>query len=476
MKKIKIHIRNNHWKKDSLPCDLEGEKNNTITKEAEKISEGFTYILHIIQKSILAIVYGSFAFMINVQASLLALVVGALVVLSFSNLVSLSKRYSLDVLSSNEATNSYTSEFLASLKYLFSTNNSNYIVSNLKIKLQNYSTARYKLDFYGKLSKEIPEPIGVMIIVIILIINNLYTQFTILTVLMSSFLLFRMFRNITSIQFVYQKLMGISASINKVINLDIALDNINDIDGVVAIEGINNVDLNKVSFDFNGYKVLDNINFEFRKGTSYAIVGDSGSGKTTLLNLLTFLYSPQSGNLTINGLDSKSIKKSLYRNKIGYVSQELVYFDGSIKENIELDNSGNKNLNIIIEKLALSSLVSDKGLDNVIINFGKNLSGGQLQKINIARELYKNPELLILDEATSALDSGAERQIMDYILDMSQETIIIIIAHRLSSIMDVDEILFLDKGSIVDVGGMKKLYHSNLQFKKMCNNQSIFLD
>ena len=124
----------------------------------------------------------------------------------------------------------------------------------------------------------------------------------------------------------------------------------------------------------------------------------------------------------------------------------------------------------------MNDTVEQKGIDTVIENFGNSLSGGQLQKINIARELYKNPELLILDEATSALDSGAEREIMDYVLDMKKNKIIVIVAHRLSTLVDVDKILFVENNSIEDTGSMIELYHSNEKFRLMCNNQSIFID
>jgi len=269
--------------------------------------------------------------------------------------------------------------------------------------------------------------------------------------------------------------MGISASINKVISLERSLNKAQESFGKSPIERIDSIEFNKVSFSFDSYKVLSNINLKFSKGKSFAIVGASGSGKTTLLNLLTSLYSASKGEVMINGVDLNSINQNMYRDLIGYVSQDLVYFDGSIKENIKLGNSSIADMDTIIDKISLRSVVKERGIDKNISDFGRSLSGGQLQKINIARELFKNPEFLILDEATSALDSNSEKKAIDYILSMKEDKIIVVVAHRMSSIKNIDEILFIDNNSIVNSGSMKKLYNSNEKFKSMCNKQSIFL-
>jgi ABC-type multidrug transport system fused ATPase/permease subunit len=460
----------------SLQKYSKGDLNNIITKEAEKISEGYTYVLHLIQKIILTIVYGALSFMINLQASILAIFLGFFFIVGFNRIVNLSKQFSIEVLNTNEKTNSYTNEFLESLRYLFSTSSTDFVVKNLVDKLKKYSHAKYKLDYYGKLSKDIPEPIGVMIIVAILIVNHLSAQATIITVLMSSFLLYRTFRNIASIQYVFQKLIGISASIERVVDLNRSLEEIRQMDGKVSINNIEELRLEDVSFDYSSGEVLQKLNLKFIKGKSYAIVGESGSGKSSLLNLLTILNHPVEGKIYINDQDSINVKKSLFRKKIGYISQELVYFDGSIKENIQLNNKTNQSLKKVIDQVLLNDLVKNKGLDKSIINFGKNLSGGQLQKINIAREIYKNPKLLLMDEASSALDSNSEKKIMKNILKNNKDKIIIITAHRLSILKYVDVIILLDNNSKLDSGNMTQLYHSNKKFKKMCNNQSIFLD
>ena len=126
--------------------------------------------------------------------------------------------------------------------------------------------------------------------------------------------------------------------------------------------------------------------------------------------------------------------------------------------------------------LELTNVIEEKGLEQKMQSFGKNLSGGQLQRINIARELIKKPEILILDEATSALDANIEKNIMTDILKLKNDMMIIIVAHRLSTLTNVDEISYLENGVIKNTGNMYQLYNTNENFKLMCNNQKIFLE
>lgn len=453
-----------------------GELNNLITKESEKLSEGYGYTLLIILRILLTIVYITLSFMINIYATLLAIVIGFLFILGFKKIVNLSRVYSIEMLSSNEKTNSYINEFLHGIKYLFATNSFFNINRHLELKLYTYSMAKYKLDYYGKLSKEIPEPVGVMIIIIILMINYLYMGNSMMSVLMSSFLLYKTFKNIAGLQYLYQKIMGVSASIIKVKDFNNKLfENIEN-NGKLKVNNIEKIKFRELVFKFNNHLIINKISCEFKKGQTYAFVGNSGAGKTTILNILCSLYEVNDNSYFINNFDSLKIDKYDFRKKIGYVSQEPLFFDGSIRDNITLyNNYNNSEINDIITKVKLTEVVKEKSLDNRLQSFGKDLSGGQLQRINIARELIKKPEILILDESTSALDANVEKNIMDEILSLKNDMIIIIVAHRLSTLINVDEILYLEGGKIKNKGSMEILYKLDKTFKKMCNNQNIFL-
>lgn len=201
---------------------------------------------------------------------------------------------------------------------------------------------------------------------------------------------------------------------------------------------------------------LRNINLDISKGDMVGIIGQSGAGKSTLINLILGLLSPTSGNITYNR------KKSIKRNFFSYVPQDIYLLDGSLKENIifgEDDRSDNNYLNGIVEASGLSNLIekNKKGLDLIVGERGIRLSGGEKQRVGIARALYKDPEILILDEATSSLDNKTESAIMGSINSLKKKLTIIIVTHRLSTIKNCDNIFFIKDGKIFDKGNLNYL-------------------
>ncbi len=205
-------------------------------------------------------------------------------------------------------------------------------------------------------------------------------------------------------------------------------------------------------------KAIDGISFEVKLGETVAFVGPSGSGKSTLMKLLVGLYRPQEGNILYNGLDESAIHFDDLRNQIGFVTQDTNLFSGSIRENLMFvnPNATEAELHDALTKASCNSMLSraDNGLDTMIGEGGLKLSGGEKQRISIARALLRKPRLLIFDEATSALDSLTEEEITNTIIDISKskEQICILIAHRLSTIMHADNIYVLEKGKVVETG------------------------
>lgn len=214
-------------------------------------------------------------------------------------------------------------------------------------------------------------------------------------------------------------------------------------------------------------KAINNISFDVRVGETIAFVGPSGSGKSTLMKLLVGLYRPQEGKILYNNLDETELRFDDLRNQIGFVTQDTNLFSGTIKENLLFVNpSATENdLMDALNKAACQNLLerAEKGLDTMIGEGGLKLSGGEKQRLSIARALLRNPKLLLFDEATSALDSLTEEEITDTIRDISREgnQITILIAHRLSTIMHADRIYVLEKGDVVETGS-----HSNLLEEK----------
>ena len=228
---------------------------------------------------------------------------------------------------------------------------------------------------------------------------------------------------------------------------------------------IETLSFDHVSFQHQtaSHKAIDNISFDVKVGETIAFVGPSGSGKSTLMKLLVGLYRPQEGNIFYNKLDENTIHFDDLRKQIGFVTQDTNLFSGTIKENLLFVNPSatEETLKEVLQKASCSNLISraEKGLDTLIGEGGLKLSGGEKQRLSIARALLRNPHLLIFDEATSALDSITEEEITHTIKDISsaKEQISILIAHRLSTIMHADRIYVLEKGEVVETGTHEKL-------------------
>jgi ATP-binding cassette, subfamily B, bacterial len=228
---------------------------------------------------------------------------------------------------------------------------------------------------------------------------------------------------------------------------------------------IKNLQYKNVSFKHQtaSQNAITNISFNVNIGETVAFVGPSGSGKTTLMKLLVGLYRPQEGSILYNGLDENSINFEDLRNQIGFVTQDTQLFSGTIKENLMFVKPEAKDTDLIeaLNKASCQRLLSraENGLDTMIGEGGLKLSGGEKQRLSIARALLRDPHLLIFDEATSSLDSITEEEITSTIRDISlqRNQITILIAHRLSTIMHADRIYVLEGGEIVETGSHSAL-------------------
>lgn len=223
---------------------------------------------------------------------------------------------------------------------------------------------------------------------------------------------------------------------------------------------LESMEFNEVSFTHQtaSRPALFDVSFKVSRGETIAFVGPSGAGKTTLVKLLVGLYRPQEGTVRYNGIDAERVSPGELREQIGFVTQDTQLFSGTIRENllfVQPDASDEDCLDALHRSAADSLLArADKGLDTVIGEGGVKVSGGEKQRLSIARALLRKPRLLVFDEATSSLDSITEEEISRTIRDIGQkaDVITILIAHRLSTVMHADRIYVLEKGRIIEQG------------------------
>lgn len=236
-------------------------------------------------------------------------------------------------------------------------------------------------------------------------------------------------------------------------------------DQPVPLNAIEKLEFKQVVFRHKSanYDAVSDINFTVNKGETIAFVGPSGSGKSTLVKLLVGLYLPKQGNILYNTIDSASIDKNELQQQLGFVTQDTQLFSGTIKENLLFvkPKATDEEINNALSQASCDSLIerSEKGIDTIIGEGGMKLSGGEKQRLSIARALVRNPRLMVFDEATSALDSLTEEAISNTIKIISnkKENITVLIAHRLSTIMHADRIYVLEKGVIIETGKHEEL-------------------
>ncbi len=283
--------------------------------------------------------------------------------------------------------------------------------------------------------------------------------------------------------FIFGPLQELGNIISTYREAEVSLDNFNAIlqtpvepkpENPIDITEVQNLSFSHIVFKHQSASspALNDISFEMNKGETIAFVGPSGSGKTTMVKLLVGLYRPDSGKILYNGTDGNEIDLDRLREQIGFVTQDTQLFSGSIRENLLFVRPGatDEECMEMLNKAACQSLLAraDKGLDTVIGEGGVKVSGGEKQRLSIARALLRKPSLMVFDEATSALDLLTEKEISGTIKSISDNRshLTVLIAHRLSTVMHADKIIVLERGQIVEQGkhdellAMKGLYYA----------------
>ncbi|MCF6177449.1 MAG: ABC transporter ATP-binding protein/permease [Victivallaceae bacterium] len=234
---------------------------------------------------------------------------------------------------------------------------------------------------------------------------------------------------------------------------------------------------NKVKFAYEDKMIIDNLDLEIKRGSVVAVVGETGSGKTTIANLIARFYDVNSGQVTIDGVDIKDFEISSLRQHIGIVSQNTILFNDTIAHNIAYgcESATPEMIENAAKQANAHQFIVDgrhsNGYDTVVGDKGSKLSGGEKQRIAIARAILKNPPILILDEATSALDTVTERLVQDALNNVMENRTVFAIAHRLSTIKHADKIIVLDQGKIIESGTHDELLGQGGTYKKLHDTQ-----
>jgi ATP-binding cassette subfamily B protein len=300
-----------------------------------------------------------------------------------------------------------------------------------------------------------------VVILLLLIFDNEISAGKYFTFLFYSFFLFGPLQELGNVIIAYREAEVSLLNFSRILSLPKEAKPKNPI----AVGRVTNLSFDNVSFKHQSASsnALNGISFTTRNGQTIAFVGPSGSGKTTLVKLLVGLYPPKEGKILYNNVSSTDINLDALREKIGFVTQDTQLFSGTIRENLLFvrPDASDEECLTVLRKAACQTLLAraDKGLDTVIGEGGVKVSGGEKQRLSIARALLRQPDILVFDEATSSLDSITEEEITETIREVStiKDHITILIAHRLSTIMHADRIFVLERGNIIEAGKHEEL-------------------
>ncbi|GLX80479.1 ABC transporter [Thalassotalea insulae] len=291
-------------------------------------------------------------------------------------------------------------------------------------------------------------------------------------VLINAFMM-QLFIPLNFLGFVYREIKGSLTNIERMFDLTLREPKVQDIpnaNDLTVSQG--EVTFNKVSFHYHADRpILKDISFTIKAGQKVAIVGESGSGKSTLVKLLFRFYDVNSGNIAIDGQAIDQVTQHSLRKHIGIVPQDTVLFNESLYSNILYGDveAGEQTVNKAIELSHLSAFVQSlpEGVNTLVGERGLKLSGGEKQRVAIARTIVKNPPILVFDEATSSLDSYSEQAILTAIKEVAQNHTSLVIAHRLSTIVDADNILVLHQGQLIEQGDHQHLLKQQGHYYRM---------
>lgn len=444
----------------------EERKGNLLTIMSSDVMEFESSVLSVLETIIRSplIVLGSLGYMIYVSPTLTLYVVGlmvftAVVIGGLSRQLKRQSREAQDLMGS---TLSVTEESVYGIKTIRAFHAQRYVEGLFSQFNEAFRRMRNKILFRKDLASPMSEFLGVSVVTLLLWLgsNQVFSgeleASTFLTFIYAFYNIIEPAKSFSGAYYNYQKGMGAWERIRSLLHSEREYQLTN---GTVTLDGFQEgIQVEKVSYKYPGepHEVLQDIDLVIPKGGRVAIVGASGSGKTTLVDLICRFQSPTGGRITMDGIDIAEITEGSFREKISIVSQEPVLFHDTIRNNICLSETipDEERLMEACRKANVWSFIAgmEDQLDTVIGEAGGKLSGGQRQRIVLARALYYDSPILILDEATSSLDSESEDIVQKAIENLGVDKTIIIIAHRLQTIRNVDRIIVLENGEIIESG------------------------
>lgn len=457
-----------------------GRIQNTMTVEIERASGAFYNYSNAIQQALMVMVYMGFAFFVDVRFALLVTIGGGVTNFLYKAIYEKTKGASKSFSKDSHQYQGQIIQYVANFKYLKATALLNVYANRLRNSIHAIEQSRFRIGKLSALLEAAREPILIVVVAVVILIQTQLLGTTLGPILVSLLFFYRALSSLLNLQNSYNRFLEQSGSLENLIDFQQEVINEKECNGNQVFRRLGvSIELKDISLAYDKINILQNISLNIRKNETIAFVGESGSGKTTFVNIIAGLMPVDEGCMLIDGINRNVLDIYSYQERLGYITQDPVIFSDTIYNNITLWAEPNelnmKRFEETLKKAAIANFVKEQsnGAETILGNDGVNLSGGQKQRISIARELYKDIDILIMDEATSALDSETERTIQESIDTLKGNYTILIVAHRLSTIRNADRVVMMYKGRIEEIGSFDELLNRSTKFKKMIELQEL---
>ncbi len=454
-----------------------GYLSNIIIKEVERMVAAFGRFAQVIVSIINIAIFAVLSALVSWKISMIGVATALLVLFPVRILSRLTNKYSSRTSEKNADLQQLLTQSVNSLKYLKATNQFYKLREKLKNEISELASLYFNIRRNEAIISSSKDPITIYIMLGLLLIQVIVFGGEVGVVMVMLLLFYRMMNRF------YVLLISWQAFNANLGGVDAFVSNFEEITNNKEATGENELKefkeliyLKNVSLSFGEFNVLENINLKIPKDKMIAIVGESGAGKSTIVDLICGLVKPSKGSIIIDGKDFQDLNINDIRSLIGFVAQDTIIFNDSIENNISLWGDDNQERISNVSRIADAEdfiIKKEEKYQTIVGDKGEKLSGGQRQRISIARELFKDPQILILDEATSALDTKTENRIKQSIESLQGSKTILAISHRISTIKNADYIYLIHNGILEEEGTFNQLYELNKRFRRMCDGQEI---
>ena len=458
-----------------------GYFNNAVTIEFTNLTNAFNYCTQTAVAGAFTVTYVVLALVISPALAVALIIFGVPAYFLLRAAFQLVQRISVRNTENNALLQSHLIQTLTGFKYFKATASTRGISGAVSSAIGEQGRLLYAQRRLTSLVKNGLDLVTVLLIVALLlyyveVVGTAFVEMVFVLVILRRTVMFAQ-----NTQRSYQNFLDFSGSVRLFRGLSDELSGNEEVFDADAISPDFDlpIRLDNVSFGYEGSPpILENVSLLIPPRRKVAFIGASGSGKTTLVTLLTGILRPTSGVISIGGVPYDRVDQHKLRTGIGYVTQENVMFNDTVRNNLSLwdeDSDSSEKIRPAARAARVVDFIEDlpEGYDTVVGDNGIKLSGGQRQRVAIARELYKNARVLIFDEGTSALDTGSERMILENIDALRDDTTLILIAHRLSTVRNSDMIFVLEDGRIVEQGTYDYLYAAKGRFTEMVDQQAL---